>query len=124
MYDDDRLSNVRRILQRIAKAGKPIPYSHLMRKVGLDPNAAEHRMEFDVYLRDIGKREVCEGRPLITALAIVLREGRAGHGFFDLSRELGLQIDELDDVFWRAEVARVYDYWRTRHLAIVNGSVS
>jgi hypothetical protein len=53
---------------------------------------------------------------MLSAVVILGREPKPGHGFFTLARELGLHTGHDDDVFWVAEITKVHAAWKSAAL--------
>ena len=72
----------------VARKGKTIPYCDIAGLLGLDVTIPEDRTEIMRVLDNISYKENAEGRPLLSAVAVLPEIGYPGKGFFLLAREL------------------------------------
>lgn len=62
-------------------------------------------------LDDINHYEHREHHPMLSAVVIVQAENKAGSGFFECARNLGVFQGGDELAFWVKELNRVWDYW-------------
>jgi hypothetical protein len=97
-----------------AEQRRTLTYFEAARAAGLSLDTPVARASFARMLRDISTREHRAGRPLLSALVVLLGNRRPGQGFFELARELDLLGNQPPEAFHRQELARVHDYWSAR----------
>lgn len=104
---------VRQELIETAKARATISYSELGGLIGLDMGQPDQRTCLSDLLGEINIAEHDEGRPMLSAVAVLKGEGRPGSGFFEIARRLGLcsKDKRVQEEFFVAELKRVYAYW-------------
>lgn len=109
----DAVREVREILVDVARRRDVINYTELTKRVTSYPLRPDGH-DFHAVLGRVSLDEHEEGRPLLTAL-VVYKSGEmsAGSGFFEMAQTAGFTFND-PDVFWLAELNRVWDYWRTR----------
>ena len=109
-------------LREVAAARQTVYYSDLGDLIGLDMSNPGDRYRLSDILGDINIAEHAEGRPMISAVAVLKESGlheadmRPGVGFFNIAHEqLGLYGGSKDSNeqlgFWIPELMRVHDYW-------------
>ena len=94
---------------------KTITYGELAHSVDPDYNPRDrHHRRITRALYHLNHYEVENGRPMIGALIVRASDGLPGDGFAAVARELN-QLDSgdpaLEHEFWKAELARLYEYW-------------
>lgn len=97
-------------LIEVARKGETIPYGTVMKLVGvkLGNNGAK---QIGKMLGDISTVEHKQGHPL---LSVVVMTGRKpSKGFFRLTKDLKVQTTQDDDSFFKSELQRTHDFWRT-----------
>jgi hypothetical protein len=103
---------IRNKLIEAARAKKVVYYSEIGEILNLSMNNPSHRKEIGRILGEISTEEDQAGRPLLSAVVVHKENHQPGKGFFQLARELGKQKpDENDDVFFAAELQKVFDKW-------------
>lgn len=97
-------------LREAATLGALVSYSDIAPLAGLDMNRADHRELLGELLGEISEAEHRTGRPLLSVLVVHAGDdGRPGHGFFALSRDLGLlRPGEDETCFFVQELGRVF----------------
>jgi len=103
-------------LKRVARAQRITHYGDIAPLADLDMARPDHRAQLARILGEISSHEHSLGRPLLSAV-VVYAPGDAGGGvpgpgFFELARELGVQRDEDNVVFFANELLRVHLTWR------------
>ena len=109
-------------LTEVAAARQTVYYSELGDLIGLDMSNPGDRYSLADILGDINIAEHAEGRPMISAVAILKESSqyeaamRPGVGFFNIANDrLGLYNGSKDPdeqlAFWIPELKRVHDYW-------------
>ena len=109
---DDNTRTIYEELRELAGARRTGSYGDLAEIIGFHPRS----YRFHRILDAINLHEHQEGRPLLSALAVAIRYGVPGPGFFESARNLGRYDDGGGDAtthatFWVGEVHRVWDYW-------------
>lgn len=104
---------VRQELIETAKARATISYSELGGLIGLDMSQPDQRTCLSDLLGEINIAEHDEGRPMLSAVAVLKGEGRPGSGFFEIAHRLGLcsKDKRVQEEFFVAELRRVHDHW-------------
>ena len=107
-------------LQEVAAAGKTVYYSDLGDLIGLDMSQLKDRNRLSDILGDVNVAEHAEGRPMISAVAVLKADMRPGVGFFNIAHDpLGLYSGSKDQAeqeeFWVHELKRVYHHWAQAH---------
>jgi len=99
-------------LVNVSKNRGTITYNILAKRSGLD-SYANWRFLIWEYLDEINRREVEEGRPMITAVAVREDSGIPGDGFWDCAYYTCKVWDGngSKEKFWRNELDRVWHYW-------------
>ena len=98
----------------VARKGKTIPYCDIAGLLGLDVTIPEDRTEIMRVLDNISYKENAEGRPLLSAVAVLPEIGYPGKGFFLLARELEANDFSDERSFYYYELKRVHEYWKNR----------
>lgn len=94
-----------------------ITYSELNDKcqLGLDLGKDSNKNQLCDWLGKINEEEGRRCAPMISAV-VVLKDStppRPGHGFFECAQSLGkMKPGQSEDDFYRAELKRVYEYWK------------
>lgn len=106
------------IVQRLvetAKAEQTITYSDLGALIGLDMGQPDQRQRLSNLLGEINTAEHQEGRPMLSAVAVLKDEMRPGQGFFEICHWLGVYDGNKDSDaqlrFFSSELRRVHDHW-------------
>ena len=103
---------IRNKLIEAAKMKDVVCYSEIGELLDLSMDNPYHRQEIGRILGEISTEEHQAGRPLLSAVVVHKENHQPGKGFFQLARELGKQKpDENDDVFFAAELQKVFDEW-------------
>ena len=106
---------IRTKLVETAKEQTTIFYSDLGALIGLDMSQPDQRTELSDLLGRINIAEHEEGRPMLSAVAVLKEEMRPGQGFFEIAHWLGVYSGDKDprvqEGFFIAELKRVYAYW-------------
>ncbi len=113
-------------LQEVAAARETVYYSDLGDLIGLDMSHPKDRNRLSDILGDVNVAEHAEGRPMISAVAVLKESGqheadmRPGVGFFNIAHDpLGLYSGSKDPdeqlAFWIPELTRVHDHWAQAH---------
>jgi hypothetical protein len=85
--------------------GLPVSGSHMGREIGY-------------VLGEISEDEVLAGRPMLSSVAVDVRD-HVGEGFFNLARDLGrLAVGGDERAFLEAERKQTYEAWRRPHPAV------
>jgi hypothetical protein len=105
------IDRLREYLIAVARRGETTTYAGVMGAAGLDVDEPADRVRLAGLLREISTAEHAAGRPMLTAVVVHRGRGRPGRGFFELARSLGLHAGSDDEVFFAAELARVYREW-------------
>ncbi len=109
-------------LRETAAARATVYYQELGDLIGLDMSNPKDRDRLSDILGDINIAEHAEGRPLVSAVAVLKESGqheagtRPGIGFFNIAHDpLGLYNGSRDRdeqlAFWVAEIKRAHDCW-------------
>ncbi|HEY3344319.1 MAG TPA: hypothetical protein VGJ97_05300 [Anaerolineaceae bacterium] len=80
--------------------------------MGLNAETPCDRMLIGRVLDEISCNENAQGRPLLSAVAVLPAIGYPEKGFFLLARELGQNTYCDDRSYFAHELKRVHDYWR------------
>ncbi len=104
-------------LKRVAKAKTLITYSKLNEEcnLGLNFDLENDRNEIADILGTIAWREVCVGRPMLSAVVVwkSVRPYTPADGFFAYADELGLrQPEEEDRTLWYRLLNASYEKWK------------
>lgn len=106
---------IRKRLVETAEAQGTITYSELGGLIGLDMSQPDQRQRLSKLLGRIVTAEHEQGRPILSAVAVLKGEMRPGPGFFKICRRLGVYGGSKNrggqEVFYAAELKRVHDYW-------------
>ena len=112
---DADTETIRDKLVEVARVKGIIFYFDIALLIGLDLDLPEHRDRLSEMLNEIGRDENRKGNPFLPAIAIAVRQGRPGDGFFATAGELGLYdggAGVREQVpFWIREVCRVHEHW-------------
>jgi len=112
LSDTDRAvikAEMRDILVNLARINQPIAYSELAAQ--LKTAYIHYRAPaFGQILREIAADEEEAGRPMLAVLVVNKQTGICGAGFFKHAAAKGYDVSDIE-AFWRAELARVHDYW-------------
>ena len=111
------LDPLRSALKEQAKAGAPVVYGELARRLKLQPPHSIHRLT--EALERLMEEDAAAGRPLLSALAASkTRRGQPGPGFFLKARQLGIFLGEPDgpeaDAFYAEALRRAVAYYGER----------
>jgi hypothetical protein len=92
-----------------------LTYPDVGRAMGLKTFTGNHfsRVTGQI-LGEISEDEVCQGRPMLSAIAVGKGTHKPGDGFFEFARQLGRLKSEdsaAERAFWEAEVKAVYETW-------------
>jgi len=98
----------------VARKGKTVSYCDIAALLGLDVSDPKDRSEIMRVLDDISYKENAEGRPLLSAVAVLSEIGYPGKGFFLLARELEANDFSDERSFYYYELKRVHEYWKNR----------
>ena len=109
-------------LREVAAARATVYYQELGDLIGLDMSNPKDRDRLSDILGDINIAEHAEGRPLVSAVAVLKESShhnadlRPGIGFFNIAHDpLGLYNGSRDRdeqlAFWVAEIKRAHDCW-------------
>ena len=110
----EALHTIYKELVTVAASGGTTYYSDVAPLAGLDMNSAADRNGISRVLDRISRGEHVDGRPLLSAVVVLMGENRPGKGFFTLARELGLHEEGADnDEYWANELSRVHWHWRS-----------
>lgn len=106
---------IRRSLVETAEEQTTIFYSDLGALIGLDMSQPDQRAELSDLLERINIAEHEEGRPMLSAVAVLKDGMRPGQGFFEIAHWIGVYDANKDpgvqERFFIAELKRVYAYW-------------
>jgi hypothetical protein len=96
-----------------ARRQRRITYTDVQRLLK-EPRIYQRSAEMDALLRQISEAEHAAGRLMLSAV-VVRKEadgqlGRPGSGFDELAKDLGANLGQPPDVFWKAEFRRVCAY--------------
>ncbi len=110
---------LRDALTEQAKAGAPVAYGELARRLALQPPHTIHRLT--EALERLMEEDAAAGRPLLATLAASkTRRGLPGPGFFLKAQRLGIFSGEPDgpdaDAFYAEELQRAVIYYGRREL--------
>jgi hypothetical protein len=111
------LDPLRSALREQAKAGAPVAYGELARRLKLQPPHSIHRLT-DA-LERLMEEDAAAGRPLLAALAASkTSRGLPGPGFFLKARQLGVFSGDPDgpaaDAFYVEALQRAVAYYGER----------
>lgn len=106
---------IRRSLVETAEEQTTIFYSDLGALIRLDMSQPDQRTELSDLLGRINIAEHEEGRPMLSAVAVLKDEMRPGQGFFEIAHRIGRYDGNKDprvqERFFIAELKRVYACW-------------
>ena len=111
---DAARSEMREVLVRQARLGRPIAYSELVTRVA-SLRLDYHDPLLNQMLGEISESEDREGRGMLTVL-VVYKDGemRPGPGFFELAKQLGRDTSDLL-ACWVREYEDVVRYWQSHY---------
>ena len=98
-------------LLRVARNGCITYYSKIAPLIGLSMELPQDRDRLGEILGSISTREHNCGRPLLSAVVVLMEKNIPGDGFFTLARALGTRQGNDDTMYWLGELRRVHDYW-------------
>jgi hypothetical protein len=98
-------------LKQTASQRSLVTYGELAPLVDLDMDNPAHRNEIGQLLGDISKFEHRQGRPMLSAVAVLSDTKMPGKGFFTLAKELRLLSGDDELEFFSGELNRVYAHW-------------
>jgi hypothetical protein len=104
-------SRMRDQLIELARQKRTATYFELARAIDFSLHDDAHREAFATALRAVSSAENASGRPMLSALVVLLGNGRPGTGFFNLAQELGAWDGNDPATFHEREVARVWAEW-------------
>ena len=96
---------------RVARGRDITFYADIAPLADLDMSLPNHRERIGSILGEISRAEHRSGRPMLSAVVILVEGNRPGQGFFRLAEELGLYTGGDEDQFWIQELNRVHDHW-------------
>lgn len=100
---------------KVAKNRSYTYYGEVAPLIGLDIRTNWGRKRIGAILDGINRIEHDDGCPLLSAVVIRKSANIPGAGFFRLTKKLGLQSPNEDNLmFWINELRRVHDYWGER----------
>ncbi|MCG3204911.1 MAG: hypothetical protein KCHDKBKB_01628 [Elusimicrobia bacterium] len=97
------------LLKDVARQGKTDFYKPVGRSIGIRDGAGMRQLF--IYLGEISKHEVAQGRPMLSAVVVNPKDKMPGAGFFRLAKELGRQKGQDDKSFFAEELHRVFTHW-------------
>jgi hypothetical protein len=108
------IDDLRHELAEQAKAGRPIVYGELARRLHLNPPQTIHRLT-EALERPM-EEDAAAGRPLLAALAVSkTRRGLPGPGFFLKAQTLGIFSGDPDgpdaQIFYDEQLARAVSFY-------------
>ncbi len=106
-------TRVRKMLIESARQNKPLVYSEVMRKIGLDHSEKDDRNKFSKILEDISRFEHSRQRPLLSAQIVYMGTGEIGKKFYWLASELkyGTQKELEARVFEGEMMVICHNFW-------------
>jgi hypothetical protein len=112
---DARTDVSRAVQERLiqaARAGQFVFYGELADELGLDLSVLANRVELEAVLDLISRREVAEGRPMLSAICVQPQDHLPGSGFLILGEELGLTEPNDDETtFGIRQIKAVHGTW-------------
>jgi hypothetical protein len=104
------VDEAKRILRDRASGRVTITYSELSSRL-LSITIGYHDPDMDALLVDVSTEEFNDARPLLSVV-VVHKNGdqEPGKGFYELADSLGFDTSDRQ-VFWIAELNRVFDFW-------------
>ncbi len=108
------IDRLRQALTEQAKAGSPVAYGELARRLGLKPPYTIHRLT--EALERLMEEDAAAGRPLLATLAVSkTRRGLPGPGFFLKAQMLGVFSGDPEGpdagLFYADELERAVIYY-------------
>lgn len=98
-------------LVAIARAERVATYDEIAQTAGASLGNF-NRIKIERVLCEISCNENANGRPLLSAVAVLPEIGYPGKGFFLLARELGINQCCDERSFFHHELKRVHEYWK------------
>ena len=107
---------IREILIEVAKIGRPIWYSDLIERAGLNLNTVNpaHRKELGHLLGAISTYEHENNRPMLSSVVVSKETLMPSKGFYKLAEELGNgNWQTLKETYWGIEeMNRAFKFWQ------------
>lgn len=99
-------------LRAIAASRATVTYKVLADLIGED---VSYRHELAHLLGEVASTEHAAGRPLLSAVVVSKSDKKPGVGFAGIARDLGLSIDEGQEVqFWINQLFSCWGHWGSR----------
>ena len=105
---ESRADLTRRVLDALALAAEPQPYSLVAPLIGYHHRDPSFHVQLELVLRE----DHAEGRPLRPSLVINKTLGMPGSGYFKVCRELGHDIPD-EATFWREQILKI-ETWNSQ----------
>jgi hypothetical protein len=107
-FSDKYVNEARVILEDLArKVANPICYLDLTKRIGIAARSA------GAVLVPISEKSYKANGILLSALAVNKKTGIPSEGFFEQAKKLGaMRDDDLPQLFFRAELERIYDAYK------------
>jgi len=117
---------IRELLIIAAKRGKPITYSEVAQKAGLDLERIDQRNRLSHLLGDISREEHQKGYPLLSSIVTYKDKSDHGTGFYQLCEELGLGDKKSlkDNYFGIEEMKKTFAFWKDKKTQVAKHPIA
>ena len=105
----EALSEIRTVLESVARSGRVLTYADLTREACTDFELRPQSPELAKLLCELLVEDAANDRPLLSSLVINRLTGRPGKGFFRLARHYYRFSD--DEKFWLEELSSLYAFY-------------